>query len=568
MSIGEILVRRGRATREQVAQALGQSESPSDAGVSAQILVEKGVVTARELLDALGDEYGCEVADPVDEGALDPELIARLPVDWARTNLLLPIRWKGGFGVLTSDPSNVSAIDDLSLLLGRDLVPVLATRDAILKAIESCYFRKQESTQDLLDDMEEKQQRPAAKDKSRDDLLRVADQAPVTQLVNMVLLDAVKAGASDVHIEPFETRVRIRMRIDGLLYEQAEPPKHMETGLVSRLKVMARLDIAEKRLPQDGTARVRVGEREIDIRVSTIPVAEGERVVLRLLNRESTTLPLTALGLGGDAIERFRRLIREPHGVILVTGPTGSGKTTTLYAALRELDTEHFNVLTIEDPIEYQLPSVGQMQVKPKIGLTFAQGLRHILRQDPDVILVGETRDLETAEIVVRAALTGHLVFTTLHTNDATSAPLRLTDMGIPPYLISSAMRASLAQRLVRSLCPSCRVACSATAAEMAAFGVAGRRLAGARIWKAKGCANCLGGYKGRTGLFELMVMNPELQEALRGGLSAQEFRRKVEALGMKTLLDDALDKVLAGVTTVSEALRVVGSQTADGTPS
>ena len=564
MSLGEILVRRGKATREQIAQTLGQQDNRSDSNAEAQALIENGVITKTDLLDALGAEFGCEIADPVNDELLDPVLVAKLPVDWARSNLLLPIRWKGGFGVLTGDPSNLSAIDDLGLLLGRDLVPVLASKEDILKAIESCYFRKQDSTQDLLNDMQDKEQRPAVKEKSRDDLLRVADQAPVTQLVNMILLDAVKAGASDVHIEPFETRVRIRIRVDGLLYEQAEPPKHMETGLVSRLKVMAKLNIAEKRLPQDGTARVRVGEREIDIRVSTIPVAEGERVVLRLLNRESTTLPLTALGMSPGAIEIFRGVIKEPHGVILVTGPTGSGKTTTLYAALRELDTQHFNVLTIEDPIEYQLPSVGQMQVKPKIGLTFAQGLRHILRQDPDVILVGETRDLETAEIVVRAALTGHLVFTTLHTNDATSAPLRLTDMGIPPYLLSSAIRASLAQRLVRALCPACKTSYTATAGDGSAFGPAGRRLSGARLWKAKGCPNCLGGYKGRSGLFELMVVNPELQDAIRGGLSAQDFRRRVEGLGMKTLLDDAIEKVIAGITSTSEALRVVGPQAAD----
>ena len=556
-------MRRGRASQEQITQVLGGLDG-ADSPTVAQALIDNGVITESDLLRTLSEEYGCEVADPVSDEMLDPVLVEKLPVDWARTNVLLPIRWKGGFGVLTHDPANLAAIDDLGLLLSRDLVPVLATKTSILKAIESCYFRKQDSTQDLLNDMEGKEPLPAAKEKSRDDLLRVADQAPVTQLVNMILLDAVKAGASDVHIEPFETRVQIRMRVDGLLYEQAEPPKHMETGLVSRLKVMAKLDIAEKRLPQDGTMRVRVGEREIDIRVSTIPVAEGERVVLRLLNRESTTLPLASLGMAPEMIEAFRDVIREPHGVILVTGPTGSGKTTTLYAALRELDTQHFNVLTIEDPIEYQLPSVGQMQVKPKIGLTFAQGLRHILRQDPDVILVGETRDLETAEIVVRAALTGHLVFTTLHTNDATSAPLRLTDMGIAPYLLSSAIRASLAQRLVRSLCPSCKVPYTAEPSDLSAFGKAGRRLSGTTLWKAKGCPNCLGGYKGRTGLFELMVMNSELQEAIRGGLSAQDFRRRVEDHGMKTLLDDALQKLVQGVTSTAEALRVVGPQSTD----
>jgi general secretion pathway protein E len=407
--------------------------------------------------------------------------------------------------------------------------------------------------------METATDRPAAAGPSSDDLLQVAEKAPVTQLVNLILLEAVKRRASDIHFEPFESRLRLRYRVDGVLYEQPAPPKHMELALVSRLKVMARMDIAEKRLPQDGMARVRVGEREIDIRVSTVPVAEGERVVLRLLDRNSAFMPLSALGMSGSTLAAFEALITRPNGIVIVSGPTGSGKTTTLYAALGGMDARRKNIMTVEDPIEYQLPDIGQIQVKPKIGLTFASGLRHILRQDPDIVLVGETRDLETAEIAVRAALTGHLVFTTLHTNDAPGAILRLTDMGVEAHLLASCVRGILAQRLVRKLCPHCRQDTVLTAEQVAGRGRAAESAAGNKVWMPRGCPACLEGYSGRIGLFELLVVDAAMQDLVRSGrASGDALRRAAQTRGMVDLLADGMGKVLAGMTSLAEVASVV----------
>jgi general secretion pathway protein E len=557
MYLGEILIEWGKASRPQIEAALEKQKREPVRRRIGEILVEDGVIQEADLLQALARQFGAEVASLVEESMLDPSLVAKLPVEWARANQMLPIRRDGHIAVLTCDPTRMAPLEDLALLLDCEPIPMLAPRREILRSIERCYFQKHDSAEELLRDMKAPTVR--APESESDDLLRKADQAPVAQLVNVILLEAVKARASDVHIEPFEKKIMVRYRIDGLLYEQASPPKHLEAALVSRLKVMARLDIAEKRLPQDGTARVRVGEREIDIRVSTIPVAEGERVVLRLLNRDSTLLPLGDLGMPEDVLSRFRQVLQEPNGVVLVTGPTGSGKTTTLYASLREIDTSHLNVLTIEDPIEYQLPHIGQMQVKPKIGLTFAQGLRHILRQDPDVILVGETRDLETAEIVVRASMTGHLVFSTLHTNDAAGAVIRLMDMGVPSYLLASSVRASMAQRLVRRLCPLCREETKPSAEELKALGPLSDRFAHSRVWKARGCPSCLGGYKGRTGIYELMIVNTAMQEAIREGRSVEELTRMAEAAGMRSLMSDGLAKVQQGETSLSEVLRAVG---------
>ena len=351
-------------------------------------------------------ELGVEFLDDVTDEAFDTDLIAGIPVDWARAHGLLPVRRGTELCLLMADPADVAKQEEVALLIGAELRPVLVPRPVILRSIERCYFSRRDSAEDFLRDLDAGAAKGAPETRrTSEDLLQVAEEAPVTQLVNLLLLEAVKARASDIHFEPFESTLRVRYRVDGILYEQAAPPKHLERALVSRLKVMAHMDIAEKRLPQDGMARVRVGEREIDIRVSTIPVAEGERVVLRLLNRASSLLPLTALGMSEAMRGRLEDLLHESHGLIIVCGPTGSGKTTTLYAAIRQMDTVGKNIITIEEPIEYELPNIGQMQVKPKIGLTFVRGLRHILRQDPDVILVGETRDTETAEIAVRASL-------------------------------------------------------------------------------------------------------------------------------------------------------------------
>ncbi len=500
---------------------------------------------------------GLPAVERIEEEWLDPTLIESVPVDWVRRQVLVPFRRDGQVGIAGAETTPLQAYEDLALLLGMEAVWVAAPAAEIQRAIDRCYFRRAGAPAAAPAE-EPEEQRPR---RETDDLLAGSTDAPVAQYVNLILLEAVKRGASDIHIEPYAEALTVRYRIDGLLYEQPRPPRHMESALTARLKVMARLDLAEKRLPQDGVARVRVGAREIDVRVSSVPVAEGERIVLRLLHRESTRYSLNELGLSPVLLDGFRGILREPHGIVLVTGPTGSGKTTTLYAALRELDTAHLNVLTIEDPIEYQLPNIGQMQVHPKIGLTFARGLRHILRQDPDVVLVGETRDLETAEIVVRASLTGHLVFTTLHTNDAIGAVTRMVDMGIPPYLLASATRAVLAQRLVRRLCPQCRreaVLSAADAARLGQPGLAGRSV---REPSAEGCPECLGGYKGRTGIHELLPVRAALSEAIRTGVPPAGLRQLAASEGFRDMLDDGVDKILAGVTSVAEVLRTAGAR-------
>lgn len=560
MRLGEFLVQAGIVESGDVERALARQQEGPPRRLG-DLLTDAGVVTEQEVQKALATQFGMAWQPVISDDLLDPLLVETLPVEWARTQCMLPIRWNGAVAVLTVDPTQVEPIDDLALLLGCEPTPIVSTVKEIERCIEQCYFNRQESASSFLETMSETERdsdgsQPVSRS---DDLLRATEKAPVTQLMNLILLEALKARASDVHIEPFEHTIRVRYRVDGLLYDQTAPPKHLEAALVSRLKVMARLDIAEKRLPQDGMARVRVGEREVDIRVSTIPVAEGERIVLRLLNLESTLLPLASLGMPETVYRGIQRLVKEPNGIVLVTGPTGSGKTTSLYAALQEIDTSHKNVLTIEDPIEYQLPDIGQIQVKPKIGLTFAHGLRHILRQDPDVILVGEVRDRETAEILVRASLTGHLVFSTLHTNDAASAVLRLSDMGIEPYLLSAAIRASVAQRLVRRLCPACKQPFVATEEDAVALGIPGRILIGKTIFREGSCDACLGGYSGRTGLYELIDMNETIREAIRTGCGPAELRAAAQAAGMPMMLEDAVRKVAAGDTSVTEVLRAIG---------
>lgn len=512
-----------------------------------------------EDIAALAARFGLAFVRDIPEGALDPELVRDLPVEWARTHVLLPIRGAGGgVVVLTADPRAAEKVDYVGVLLKTDATPVLAPREVILSGVERCYFSKTETPGDFLRSILAAGEGVALAI-AGDDLLRSTREAPVSQLVNLVLLEAVKRGASDIHLEPFETRLRVRYRIDGVLYEQPSPPKSMEDAIVSRIKVMGRLDIAERRLPQDGMAKVRVGEREIDVRVSTVPIAAGERVVLRLLDRASALLPLTALGMRDEILAGFLRLLSQRNGIVIVAGPTGSGKTTTLYAALTHLDAGRRNIMTIEDPIEYQLPDIGQIQVKPKIGLTFASGLRHVLRQDPDTILVGETRDAETAEVAMRASLTGHLVFTTLHTNDAPGAVVRLLDMGVEPFLVASCLRGVLSQRLVRRLCPVCRAKRSVAAGDAAELGEAGLALTGREVYASAGCAACLEGYRGRVGLFELLVLDADMQQAVRSSpADASVLQSQMRRRGVRTLLDDGVDKLLAGDTSLQELLSAV----------
>lgn len=512
-----------------------------------------------ELKRKAGD-YGLEYILTIPDSYLDASLVAKVPVEWVRTNCLLPVRIGGKPCVLIADPEDISDQEYLCLLLGEDLRPVLSLRQVILQAIERCYVRREKTPGDFLKDIGAHEEKTGQAETRSDDILRDAEETPVTQLVNLILLEAVKRRASDIHFEPFESSLRVRYRIDGVLYEQTSPPKNLQEALVSRLKVMARMDIAEKRLPQDGMAKVRVGEREIDIRVSTVPVAEGERMVLRLLDRDSSLLPLDVLGMSDGRLQQFESLLERPNGMIIVSGPTGSGKTTTLYAALCKLDSSRRNILTIEDPIEYQIPNIGQIQVKPKIGLTFATGLRHILRQDPDIVLVGETRDLETAEIAIRASLTGHLVLTTLHTNDAPGAVMRMVDMGIESYLISACVRGVLAQRLVRNLCPACRKKDLPSPKQLAAIGAHAARLGRKKVWIPKGCSRCLEGYKGRSGLFELLVIDAEIGDFVRrGGISAAVIREAAEKKGMTSMMADGMGKVLTGKTSLVEVVNALG---------
>lgn len=498
----------------------------------------------------------------ISDDLIDPDLVANLPLEWTRKHVSLPVRYGGGLGVLIADPLDLEVPKYLALLFNRELTPILAEKQLILSAIERCYYRGAGTPADFMADLTSNESQVTATETTRaDDLLQTNENAPVSRLLNLILLGAVKAAASDIHFEPFEKRLRVRYRIDGVLFDQTAPPKNMEAALTSRLKVMARMDISEKRLPQDGVARVRVGERELDIRISTIPVVEGERVVLRLLSRAETLHPLTGLGMPPEILNIFQTLTRETSGMIAVCGPTGSGKTTTLYAALQELDKAHANILTIEDPVEYQLPDIGQMQIKPKIGLGFAEGLRHILRQDPDVILVGEVRDRETAKIAVRSALTGHLMFTTLHTNDAPGAVLRWLDIGIEPYLLAAALRATIAQRLARRLCHNCRVPGILSSEEIDWLAQSGCRLTDHNIRRAgKGCAECVDGYRGRTGLFELLVMNQELAELVRSGrCDLASLRAAAERAGMRPLLNDGIAKLADGSTSPEELRRVAG---------
>jgi len=513
---------------------------------------------------ARAERLGLAFLPAVDDAMLVPELVAPLPLAWARSHDVLPLRIDGEPCLLVADPTRVEVHQQAAQVIGCPLRCVVATEDVVRGAIARGYATHADADAGgyirALDAAGA--EAGGAAGGSGDavartgDLLEAAGAAPVTRLVNLILLEAVKQHASDIHFEPFESRLAVRYRIDGVLYNRAEPPKHLEAALVSRLKVMARMDIAERRLPQDGMAQVRVGDRLLDIRVSTVPVADGERVVLRLLNREDACLPLASLGMDVAEIGRFERLLRLPNGMIVVSGPTGSGKTTTLYAALNGIDAARRNVMTIEDPIEYRLDNIGQIQVKPKIGLTFASGLRHILRQDPDVVLVGETRDAETAEIAVRASLTGHLVFTTLHTNDAPAAIMRLVDMGIEPYLLASCLRGVLGQRLVRTLCPHCRRPIDWETAARACDADPGwrARLAGGTLWEAVGCGRCLEGYSGRKGIFELMVCDETVRVAIRSGrLDAAELRRAAVAAGMHPLVDDALAKLGGGLTDLRE---------------
>jgi general secretion pathway protein E len=484
-----------------------------------------------------------------------------VPIAFAKRYEVLPLREVGGVvQVATAQPLVTAPLDDIRLLLAKPVTPVIAPSRSIVSCINQAYERSGDSAEQVIEDLGAESLdslATALRDEPRD-LLEAADEAPIIKLVNSLLFEAAKKRASDIHIEPFERDLLIRYRIDGVLYNVLTPPKRLQASIISRVKIMAGLNIAEKRLPQDGRISIKIAGRDVDIRVSAIPTAHGERLVLRLLDKGNLLLQLTEIGLDESRLKTLNHLVRLSHGIVLVTGPTGSGKTTTLYAALNTINAPDKNIITIEDPIEYQLRGVGQMQVNPKINLTFAAGLRSILRQDPDVIMVGEIRDGETAEIAIHASLTGHLVFSTLHTNDAAGAVTRLLDMGIEPFLVASSLVAIVAQRLVRILCSACRQPYQPSVDELAKLGVSPDRAVDATWFRAGGCQECLStGYRGRTGIYEILVLDDELRALVLAKTDANSIKTRAMEHGMRTLREDGAQKVVAGVTTTEEVLRV-----------
>ena len=559
--IGEMLVARGVVSSEEFEEA---REAALRSGADpVRVLIRQKKVSESEVQTMYGAEFGLEVLSGIDDAELDFALVRQLPIGYLKDNHVLPIR--GGedrVRLVMADPARLDVVNDLEVLfVGQAIVPVLCGSRRILAAINKVYGEGEDQAEELFQDLEQEEEAGLLAElgeESGADLLDETSEAPIIKLVNHILTQAVKAGASDIHIEPFNRDFKVRFRLDGVLYNRLTLPRKLHSAVVSRLKILAKLNIAEKRLPQDGRIEIRIGDRQVDLRVSTIPTGFGERVVLRLLEKGMRLLGLDEIGLGPDLLAQMERLITLSHGIVLVTGPTGSGKTTTLYAALSRINSPDKNILTIEDPIEYQIDGIGQMQVNPKIDLTFARGLRAMVRQDPDVILVGEIRDLETAEIAIQAALTGHLVFSTLHTNDAASAVTRLIDMGIEPFLVSSSVKAIIAQRLVRRVCPVCRQKYVPEPDELAEIGIAGEHAPAGPVFRPKGCPACLEtGYQGRSGIYEFMVMDERLKSLILKTSDANEIRKAAVAAGMVTLREDGVRNFLEGKTTMDEVLRV-----------
>jgi general secretion pathway protein E len=556
--IGEILIETTGLTEQALDEALRlQSEKGGRIG---EILIRQGAVSETELLNALGIQFDLPVRTNLLAPDLETSFAGEIPIQFLRKNKMTPVVTPGAAVIAIHDPLLFQPLDDLRRLpVLKDAGVVLSPYGTILSVINYAYDMSRDSAEQVIEDMHgEDTSQILSEIQETGDLLEDTSDAPVVKLVNLMLSQAVKARASDIHIEHSQHALKIRYRVDGILYDMLSPPKHIQSALISRIKIMAKMNIAEKRLPQDGRIEIRIADKSIDIRVSTIPVAFGERVVLRLLDKTNVLLNVSDLGMPADRLDQFNRLIRSPHGIILVTGPTGSGKTTTLYAALSTINTTDINIITIEDPIEYQLDGIGQIQVNPKIDLTFAKGLRSIVRQDPDVILVGEIRDLETAEIATQSALTGHLVFSTLHTNDSASATTRLIDMGIEPFLVTSSVTAILAQRLVRVACKDCKEAYTPDRESLQSIGISHEMAEGRTIYRGRGCPSCLDtGFRGRTGIFELMILDEPVRNLILKTSDANAIKQKAVDQGMLTLRQDGAQKVLNGITTIEEVFRV-----------
>jgi general secretion pathway protein E len=523
-------------------------------------LVDSGFISEEQYLSVIGDLSGVPFRGDLPSGPSVRDLPHPLPIQFARKHSVFPFRDPDNGSLFVAvNKLDEEVLENVRTLFADQVQAVLSTRKSISEAINLTYERSSDSAGEVIENLENGDLAIRVSDlEEPQDLLDASDEAPIINFVNSALYEAVKERASDIHIEPFEGDLSIRYRVDGVLHNAHQLPNKLHSPIISRIKVMANMDIAEKRLPQDGRIRIKIAGKDIDIRVSTVPTSFGERGVLRLLDRSQVLLGLEEIGMAGDHLVSMERVTTSSHGISLVTGPTGSGKTTTLYAALTRINSADKNIITVEDPVEYQLTGISQIQVNPKIKLTFATGLRSILRQDPNVIMVGEIRDLETAEIAIQASLTGHLVFSTLHTNDAAGAVTRLIDMGVEPFLVASSVTSILAQRLVRCICPRCREQYMPLKEELDEIGIDSGQVPDGGIWKGKGCEHCLDtGYMGRTGIYELLLVTDAVKAAVLNNPDSGTIKRIALEGGMRTLRQDGASKILAGETTIEEVLRV-----------
>jgi type IV pilus assembly protein PilB len=557
LRLGQLLLKANIITDEQLKKA--QSEQKMRGSNLSSVLIEMGYLSEDALIDFLHKRYGLPSIN-LSEVELDPKLVSLVGADFMHKNQVVPVRRSGSTLYLAIvDPFNVTVIDDIKFRTGYHIEALVASETDIRTTIER-HLNPTASIDGALADFEDEGMEVVKQDETFDlgELEKTAEEAPVVKLVNLILADAISKGASDIHIEPYEKFMRVRERIDGVLYEVMRPPIQMKNAITSRIKIMSQLDIAERRLPQGGRFLIRMQNREMDFRISLIPTLFGEKVVMRLLDKTKLQLDLTKLGFEAEALEIFHEAIYKPYGMILVTGPTGSGKTTTLYSVLSELNKVSENICTAEDPIEFNLPGVNQVQMHEAIGLNFAASLREFLRQDPDIILVGEIRDLETAEIAVKAALTGHLVLSTLHTNDAPSTIGRLLDMGVEPFLVASSLIVTVAQRLIRCICPDCKEPIDVPHEALLDLGVPEEEIDDFKCYKGKGCSKCSSiGYRGRLSLFEVMPTTDEIQELTLRRAAANELKRAAIQSGMRTLRQSGIAKIKQGITTIEEVLRV-----------
>jgi len=523
---------------------------------SEEILIKSKLINEDKLLDILSEFYDVPKIEKLSDGDIDYDLVRELPISFSKKFRVLPFKKEDGtLKIAFAPPMDLYALDELKSLFGCSLKTFITRNDIVIDTINRVYEKGKEMA-DTIDEsagITESEIQPETKD-----LIDAEDEAPIIRFVNSLLFQAVKEKASDIHIECFESEVSVRFRKDGMLHNVTSVPKKLQSSIISRVKIMAELDIAERRKPQDGRIRVKVAGRDVDVRISTVPTAWGESVVMRLLDRSSVILSLEELGIAGRKLRTFDYLIKRPHGIILVTGPTGSGKTTSLYAALERINSPEKKIITIEDPVEYQIQGINQIQVNSKVNLTFANGLRSVLRQDPDVILVGEIRDRETADISIHASLTGHLVFSTLHTNDSSSAITRLLDMDIEPFLVASSLMAVIAQRLVRLVCTNCKEPYEPTDEELYRIGIKRDLLSDGVIYRARGCEKCIQtGYSGRMAIFEILLIDDEIRTLTLSSSDSSTIKRKALQNGLTTLKMDGVEKVINGLTTIDEVLRV-----------